>query len=92
LHQKEYERAFKVADWVLLAPLGRTNVPEGDRLDVSALAAQIEHRGTRAEAASSVADIVEKLAREAQPGDTIALLSNGAFGGIHQRLLQALAS
>jgi len=27
-----------------------------------------------------VAAIVEKLAREALPGDTIALLSNGAFG------------
>src|SRR5215471_4212799 len=92
LHQKEYERAFKVADWVLLAPLGRTNVPEGERLDVPALAAQIEHRGTRAEAAASVADIVEKLARGAQPGDTIALLSNGAFGGIHQRVLSALGS
>ena len=38
-----------------------------------------------------VADgIVERIANEARPGDVIALLSNGAFGGIHERLLEEL--
>jgi UDP-N-acetylmuramate: L-alanyl-gamma-D-glutamyl-meso-diaminopimelate ligase len=35
--------------------------------------------------------IVEQLAAEARPGDTIALLSNGSFGGAHEKLLSALA-
>jgi UDP-N-acetylmuramate: L-alanyl-gamma-D-glutamyl-meso-diaminopimelate ligase len=47
--------------------------------------------GEGAEAAESVDAILAKLTKEAQPGDVIALLSNGAFGGIHARLLGDLA-
>ena len=36
--------------------------------------------------------IVEHLAERAVPGDAIALLSNGAFGGIHAKVLAALAA
>ena len=86
-HQADYVRAFAPADRVLLAPLGRTNVPEGERLDLARLAREI---GCAAEAAPSVDAILEHVAREAEPGDTVALLSNGAFAGLHARLLGAL--
>jgi aspartate aminotransferase-like enzyme len=33
---------------------------------------------------------LEELGRVAEPGDTIALLSNGAFGGIYAKLLKRL--
>jgi UDP-N-acetylmuramate: L-alanyl-gamma-D-glutamyl-meso-diaminopimelate ligase len=92
IHQTAYETAFRYADWIILAPLGRTNVPEGDRLDVQKLAAAIAKGGKRAEAAPSVDAIVEALARETKPGDTIALLSNGAFGGIQKKLVEALST
>jgi UDP-N-acetylmuramate: L-alanyl-gamma-D-glutamyl-meso-diaminopimelate ligase len=88
LHQHEYVAAFRTADRVLFAPLGRTNVPEAERLDLSKLAAEI---GDKAVAAPSVDAIIERIVAEAQPGDTVALLSNGAFGGIHTRLLDELA-
>jgi UDP-N-acetylmuramate: L-alanyl-gamma-D-glutamyl-meso-diaminopimelate ligase len=88
LHQSEYERAFEAADRVILAPLGRTTIPEPERLDLPRLAKVL---GEKAEASSSVDAIVERLVREARRGDTIALLSNGAFGGVHERLLAALA-
>jgi UDP-N-acetylmuramate: L-alanyl-gamma-D-glutamyl-meso-diaminopimelate ligase len=88
LHQDAYARSFDAADHVLLAPLGRTNVPEGERLDIDRLAREL---GPKAHAAASVDDIVERLVTGARPGDTIALLSNGAFGGIHGKLLAALA-
>lgn len=88
LHQTEYETAFRAADHVLFAPLGRTNIPEAERLDVAKIAHAI---GAHAEASPSVDAIMQKLIAEAKPGDTIALLSNGAFGGIHQKLLAALA-
>lgn len=87
LHQAEYPRAFESADRVILAPLGRTNVPEAERLDVGRLTLDI---GAHATCAESVDAIVAQLARDAAPGDTVALLSNGAFGGIHQKLLAAL--
>jgi UDP-N-acetylmuramate: L-alanyl-gamma-D-glutamyl-meso-diaminopimelate ligase len=89
LHQHDYVAAFRTADRVLFAPLGRTNIPEPERLDLALLASEIGAEKAIAEA--SVDAITERLVREARPGDTIALLSNGAFGGIHARLLQALA-
>jgi len=36
--------------------------------------------------------VAARLAQGAKGGDTIAILSNGAFGGIHQRLLDALGA
>ena len=90
IHQQAYEGAFRSADRVILAPLGRTNIPEGERLDVGLLVRAIAARGQVAEALPTVDAIVATLAAEAKSGDTIALLSNGAFGGIHRRLLGAL--
>lgn len=88
IHQTEYETAFRAADRVLFAPLGRTNIPEAERLDLGKIAAAI---GTGATAAPSVDAIIETIVSEAKPGDVVALLSNGAFGGIHARLVAALA-
>ena len=87
IHQHEYETAFDAADRVVFAPLGRANIPDDERLDVAAIARAI---GERAEAAGSVDAIMDLLVREARAGDVVALLSNGAFGGIHDRLLRAL--
>jgi UDP-N-acetylmuramate: L-alanyl-gamma-D-glutamyl-meso-diaminopimelate ligase len=87
LHQEAYARAFDAADHVLLAPLGRTNVPEGERLDLARLVRDI---GAKAEAAEGVDSIVARIVAGARPGDTVALFSNGAFGGVHEQLLASL--
>jgi len=76
-----------VADHVLLAPLGRTNVPPEERLDLARLAREL---GPKAVAAPDVDAIVARLSKGARPGDTVALFSNGAFGGVHARVLSAL--
>jgi UDP-N-acetylmuramate: L-alanyl-gamma-D-glutamyl-meso-diaminopimelate ligase len=34
--------------------------------------------------------IVRALVAEVRPGDRVAILSNGGFGGIHAKLLEAL--
>ena len=36
--------------------------------------------------------LVAQIAAEARPGDAILVMSNGGFGGLHERLLTALAS
>ncbi len=87
LHQAAYVPAFACADRVLFAPLGRTNVPESERLDVARLAREI---GEKATATGGVDEIVSRLADEVKAGDIVAVLSNGAFGGIHEKLLGAL--
>src|SRR6185312_1393896 len=55
VHQHEYAAAFRAADRVVLAPLGRTNIPEDERLDVATIAREI---GEGATAAPSVDAIV----------------------------------
>jgi UDP-N-acetylmuramate: L-alanyl-gamma-D-glutamyl-meso-diaminopimelate ligase len=87
LHQDAYARAFEAADRVLLAPLGRANVPEGQRLDVDRLAREL---GSKASAMASVDAIVAHVSAHARPGDCVAILSNGAFGGIQRKLLDSL--
>jgi len=89
LHQHEYVAAFGVADHTLFAPLGRTNVPEAERLDLARLAKEIGN--DKATLADGVDAIIARITEDARPGDTVALLSNGSFGGIHARLLKALA-
>jgi UDP-N-acetylmuramate: L-alanyl-gamma-D-glutamyl-meso-diaminopimelate ligase len=41
--------------------------------------------------ADSIDELVRQVAAAARPGDQIVCMSNGGFGGIHARLLDALA-
>jgi len=91
LHQREYEHAFDAADVVLLAEVGRSEIPDAEKLDVRAIASAIRARGGRAETPGHVDAIVEQIATRAEPGDTVVVMSNGAFGQIHEKLLARLA-
>jgi UDP-N-acetylmuramate: L-alanyl-gamma-D-glutamyl-meso-diaminopimelate ligase len=91
MHQAEYAVSFDAADDVLLPPLGRSNLPPEEALDLELLVAALNARGRRAERYPSVETIVQKLAEEAREGDVVALLSNGSFGGIHAKVLSRLA-
>jgi UDP-N-acetylmuramate: L-alanyl-gamma-D-glutamyl-meso-diaminopimelate ligase len=86
LHQAAYAKAFAAATRVVLAPLGRATVP-GEPLDLARLARDL---GPRAVVAESDDAIVALVAREARAGDTVAVLSNGAFGGVPRRIRDAL--
>lgn len=92
LHQREYEQCWDDADLVLFAPLGRDNLAPDERLDLDAIVSQLGAREHAPEArrSASIDSIIDELCERAAPGDTIALLSNGAFGGIHGRLLERL--
>lgn len=91
LHQDSYAQAFGSADRVILAPIGRSTIAESERLDVRRLAAELEQTGKPAHAASGIDEIITLLVDQARSGDSIVLLSNGSFGGIHRRLLEALS-
>jgi UDP-N-acetylmuramate: L-alanyl-gamma-D-glutamyl-meso-diaminopimelate ligase len=90
MHQAEYAKSFDAADEILLAPVGRKGLIE-QMLDTERLAADLRERGKIAAAYPDLDSVLRDLVERARPSDVIALLSNGAFGGIHQRLLQALA-
>lgn len=56
--------------------------------DAAAALQPIQHKAV---AFDSLPALIEAVAAEAQPGDHILVMSNGGFGGIHQKLLQRLA-
>ena len=48
--------------------------------------------GERAVVADRIDTLVQKILRAARPGDQVLCMSNGSFGGIHAKLLEALAA
>jgi UDP-N-acetylmuramate: L-alanyl-gamma-D-glutamyl-meso-diaminopimelate ligase len=88
--QDDFARAFARADEVLIAPLFRSKLPESERLSIPQLVRDVRACGPSARAADSIDDIVDTIVREHRPGDLVVLMSNGGFGGIHQKLLRAL--
>ena len=46
--------------------------------------------GARVHSESELPALVAAIAAEARDGDQILVMSNGGFGGIHQKLLEAL--
>jgi UDP-N-acetylmuramate: L-alanyl-gamma-D-glutamyl-meso-diaminopimelate ligase len=90
MHQADYACAFDAADEVLLAPLGRSNLPPEEALDLTVLARDLNARGKPAHPFANVDAILDYLAENVAQGSVVALLSNGAFAGIHGKLLARL--
>lgn len=89
--QDEYATAFDQADRVLIAPVYLPDkAPVGNRFSVDELVKELRERGVEAEAPGSVERIVSRLAGQASPGDRIVFMSNGGFGGIHEKTLRRL--
>lgn len=85
--------AFDAADEVVITAVYRAaDVPAGQRLDPRQLVEDLESRGARARYLEHVDAIVSELAAELRPGDVVTVMSNGDFGGLHERLLDALRS
>ena len=90
--QDDFANAFAGADEVVLAPIFRSKLSEAERLSVPQLVSDLRCRSQSARDAESVDDIVQTIAREHRRGDLVVVMSNGGFGGIHQKLLRALES
>ncbi len=89
--QEDFARAFSEADEVVVAAAFLPGkVPESQRVSELELVAGIEGRGGRARFVPTVEAIVDALRGELRAGDQVAILSNGGFGEIHDKLLAAL--
>jgi UDP-N-acetylmuramate: L-alanyl-gamma-D-glutamyl-meso-diaminopimelate ligase len=85
--QTDLARSLAQADEVIVAGVFRSEaVPENERLELSALAAEIERNGRRARLLADADAIVETVSPEMRSGDVVAILSNGGFGGIYEKL------
>ena len=90
--QDDFAQAFGHADEVVIAGVFRSSLPEAERLSAGDLVADLQHRGQRARHLPDIDAIVRAIVAEHRPGDVVVLMSNGGFGGIHQKLLQALSA
>ncbi len=90
--QEPYSKAFSYADYVIIAGVYNTSKASelGKVLDVGELVKDIELQGKSAFSFPDADAIVEHLTPEMKDGDVIAVMSNGGFGGIHEKLLAIL--
>ena len=83
--------AFNEADAVMIAPVDRPDkVPDGNILSTEKLAADLQTKGKIAHNFPSVNDMVPYLLSNLKKNDVVITFSNGPFGNIHQKLLDAL--
>lgn len=92
--QEPYGKAFSYADYVIIAGVYNTSKASelGKVLDVDELVKDIQLQGKPAHSFPDADSIVEHLAPELIEGDVVAIMSNGGFGGIHDKVLQTLKS
>ncbi len=81
-HQHTLAAALTGADLVCVLE------PPGLHWDLRACLSEL---GSRVSLLPAVADIVEQLGQNAQPGDHILIMSNGGFDNIYQRLIERLS-
>ncbi len=90
--QEDYVAALAQADYVVVASVfnPETMSQFGALLDTDELVAGVAAQGRPAFAIEGADEIVRRLAPELHASDTVAIMSNGGFGGIHDKLLAAL--
>ena len=95
--QQEFAEALAGADLALVAgvpdaPIYSATGEVSERLSAERLAADLRAAGVEAAAPGDVDAIVAHLLRVCRAGDLVVTLSNGAFGGIWEKLLAGLAA
>jgi len=89
--QHELAKSLSIADEIIIANVFKSqSIPEHERLDVNIVAADLVQMGHHARVLQDVDAIVSTCAPEMRSGDVIAILSNGGFGGIYDKLPQRL--
>jgi UDP-N-acetylmuramate: L-alanyl-gamma-D-glutamyl-meso-diaminopimelate ligase len=89
--QHELAKSLAIADEIVIANVFKSeSIPEHERLDVNIVAAELVQVGHHARVLQDVDAIVSTCAPEMRSRDVIAILSNGGFGGIYEKLPQRL--
>jgi UDP-N-acetylmuramate: L-alanyl-gamma-D-glutamyl-meso-diaminopimelate ligase len=90
--QDDYANAFASADYVVIASVfdSQKVTEKGRALDTAALIEAISKQGKPAFALPDADQIVAHIRPELRSGDVVAIMSNGGFGGIHDKVLSTL--
>ncbi|MBK8314307.1 MAG: UDP-N-acetylmuramate:L-alanyl-gamma-D-glutamyl-meso-diaminopimelate ligase [Acidobacteria bacterium] len=91
IFQHDYPLSFAPAEYVVIAPIFESfRLAADDQLSVDEVISDLAKQGKQAWSIEGADAIVEHLAPILLPGDVVVVMSNGGFGGIHQKLLEAL--
>jgi UDP-N-acetylmuramate: L-alanyl-gamma-D-glutamyl-meso-diaminopimelate ligase len=89
--QSDLAKSLAIADEVVIAGIFKSEaIPEHERLDLNAVAGLIRDHGRPACVIPDADAIVAATAPHMRSGDVVAILSNGGFGGIYEKLPQRL--
>jgi len=89
--QRDLIESLALADQIVITPIFKPEaVPEEERLTTSSVVAGITRLEKHAREMADADAIVETIAPELQSGDVVAILSNGGFGGIYEKLPRKL--
>jgi UDP-N-acetylmuramate: L-alanyl-gamma-D-glutamyl-meso-diaminopimelate ligase len=88
---EELPAAFAAADEVIVGAVHRAaQLGDEERLDPQRLVRELAAGGRTARRIEDVGEIIKAVLADLRPGDVVAVLSNGAFGGLIPRLLEGL--
>lgn len=91
IFEQAYAEAFEHAHRVFLStPPVRHNDEASNLLDADAVVRQVNGRGIPASAHAGADALLPVLLDALEAGDVALVMSNGSFGGLHERLLAAL--
>ncbi len=91
IFQKDYPVSFAPAEVVVIAPIFESfRLASEEQLSIDELIADLRGAGKTADSIEGADAIVAHLVPQLEPGDVVVIMSNGGFGGIHQKLLNAL--
>jgi UDP-N-acetylmuramate: L-alanyl-gamma-D-glutamyl-meso-diaminopimelate ligase len=85
--EAEIVESLRLADHVILAGVyQQERIPQDERLHPEDVVHALNASGTAAELHANVEQIMESIVPELQSGDVVAILSNGGFDGIYEKL------
>lgn len=91
--QDELAQSLAMADKVTMAAIFKSEaIPQHERLDAAAVIARLQASGTPAYLLDTADAIVETIGPELRMGDVVAIMSNGGFAGIYEKLPAKLRS
>ncbi|HVP43003.1 MAG TPA: UDP-N-acetylmuramate:L-alanyl-gamma-D-glutamyl-meso-diaminopimelate ligase [Terriglobales bacterium] len=91
--EDELVASLALADQVRVASVFKADaIPEPERLSVARVVERVSAAGVPAQESKDADAIVADVAPLLRSGDVVAILSNGGFGGIYEKLPQRLRS
>jgi UDP-N-acetylmuramate: L-alanyl-gamma-D-glutamyl-meso-diaminopimelate ligase len=85
--QQELAHSLGLADQVVIAGIFKSEaIPEDQRLHPETLVHDLQQAGKTARLLQTADEIVDAIAPDLRESDVVAILSNGGFGGIYEKL------